>query len=146
LLAGRAFKRLVLLQVPVHSSPVVSRGIAELGIVVGPQEVCHGVTVTGREWKNTVQCRAQLVAREEAQTISNIDDGMARAGGHKSPIVVPFCWAQDLEAPLLREEDGQRSHVGVHVLPHFAGFFAQRRVVDEEHGTLGGRVITVSVV
>lgn len=146
MLPRSTFISLVLLQVPVHSSPVLSSGIVELCIIVGPQEVCDRVPVVRGERKYAVQCGAQLVAREEAQTIAHINNGVARSRSHEPPLVVPVCRAQDLEAPLLREEDGQGAQVRVHVLADFAGCFVQRRVVEEEDGTLGGCVVAVGFV
>jgi len=95
------------------------------------------------EGQDPVESRFETLAREEAECVANVDDGVARPRFHILPCAISR--GEDLEAPLRCMEDRQRSYVGVHVLADLAGVLGSRRVVEEVQGALGALIIMVKV-
>lgn len=86
--------------------------ILEDGVVLGAEEEDDGVAMlqlAARDGLHAMHARVELLAREEAEHVADVDDGVPRPRLH----VVPPARQQHLEPPLLAEEERQAARVGV---------------------------------
>lgn len=134
----------VLLGVPLLSIRLILVTVLELSRVRSAQEVRDRVSVlnlNSSERKNAVQGRLEALAREEPKSVADVDDDLIGARLDVLPGTVGR--GKDLESPLRRIEDRQRSDVRVHVLAHLVGILGARGVVQEVQGALGATVVAV---
>lgn len=88
--------------------------ILEDGIVLGAEEEDDGVAMLHlppRDGLHAMHARVEPLAREEAEHVADVDDGVPGTRLH----VMPPARQQDLESPLLAEEKRQAARVGVFV-------------------------------
>lgn len=147
-------KHVKLFVVPLLRRDVPPRAVGELDVILRSEEVGNAVPVLVLQpprGNDLVDGRAEAVAREEAQSIADVDDGVARLRGDESPAGGLF--GQHLESPLLAEEEGQGADVGVLVVAdaegegvllgvaehgeRCEGFFAWSVKVDQLGGLVG---------
>lgn len=141
---------LVLLEIPADGRGGLAAAIAELAVVAGPQEVGHAIPIDTVERHGAVKCRSQLLPGKEAQRVADVHDGVAGPGLDAAPLK-PLArlradevdGTEDLQAPLLREEQCQRADVRVLVLSERFLRQIHFRVVDKEKGALGRCIIAV---
>lgn len=142
---GRVGEGEELLVVPLASRDVPALAVGEHGRVLSPEEVRNRVAVLGRvERHNPVDARLHLVPACEAQRVADVDDGAAILGLHKPEFA--RTWRADLEAPLLGEEQGQRTDIGVLLVPDLLSGRVGWDVVHHGEGGGGRAVVTVSVL
>lgn len=135
--------RLVLLDIPVHRRSALALAVPELAVVAGPQKVRNAVAVGRVEREGAVQRGPELVVGQKAQRVADVDDGVARARLYALPLEVLSCLAadevdrgQDLEAPLRRKEQRERTKISMLILADLVFGGVQGRVVVEEQGAL----------
>lgn len=134
---------LVFLEIPADGRSGLAAAVAELAVVARPQEVGHAIPIDAVERHGTVQGRSQLLPREESQRVADVHDGVAGPGFHAAPLEALACLGadevngtEDLQAPLLREEQRERADVRVLVLSQRFLRQIHFRVVDEEKRAL----------
>lgn len=142
---GRVGEGEELLVVPLASRDVSALAVGEHGRVLSPEEVRNRVAVLGRvERHNPVDARLHLVPACEAQRVADVDDGAAILGLHKPEFA--RTWRADLEAPLLGEEQSQRTDIGVLLVPDLLSGRVGWDVVHHGKRRGGRAVVTVSVL
>ena len=92
--------------------------------------------------QNAMHGREQLVAGEETERVADVDDGVAGLWSHVLPLVL-LLGREDLQAPLLAEQECQRPNVGVFVVPAAFVECALLWVAEHGEGRSGGLVVAV---
>ena len=123
--------------------------ILEHGPMHRPREIRDAKAMLVLHLRNrhhAVQHRAQAEARQEPQAVAHIDDRVTGLGPHVVPAAGVGARGGDLQAPLLREEEGQARDVGVLVVPDVGDFArALLGVAVESHARVGGAVVPMGV-
>lgn len=114
---------LELLVVPLASRDRAALGVDEHGVVLGAEEVRHGVAVLlGVEGHDTVDAGLHLHARGEAQGVADVHERAVLLGLDETHLAgTAGAGRTDLQAPLLGEEQRQGGDVGVLLVAHPVG-------------------------